>query len=200
MAALASVLSGDPTARATGFDEAWRKRWIPQDRNCSGVSIEGNAVLDGLIGHGVGKRRDRLMVLDALRFIRSLPNWNIVIHSLDQIRAGNLRRHYEELQQIVQVGPETAAFYLRDLCTLFGVDLKGDDSLVTQPIDTWVTRIAEHLGVTGSGEQDDVVRKRIVEACAIAGVSSSEFNAGAWYLGTHSFALALDGMERRAAG
>ena len=64
-----------------------------------------------------------------------------------------------------------------------------------QPIDTWVEQIALRLGLIQQGDEAGAVAEKIVSACRAAGVQPADFNAGAWYLGTHSLDIALASLE-----
>jgi hypothetical protein len=158
-----------------------------------------------VIGKGkVGKSADIKLTIDTFKFIGSLPSKNIVSFSVEQIKTGKLREHYNQLQRsksssgIHSVGPKVASFYLRDLVSLYELDryVLGDDLVLLQPIDAWVRKIALKIGLIGDPEEKDkVIRQRIVEACDRAGLSSVKFNQGAWFLGYHSFEIVLRNLD-----
>ncbi len=160
-------------------------------------SLEG--ALKGRIGKGhVGKARDIHMVLSTLEFVGQLPDWNIVKYSVEQIKQGNLGKHYAELQAsnngITQVGSKIAAFYLRDVIALYSLDDKVavDSAYCIQPVDTWVRKLAYRLKIVDEGANDQTIQKAIVEFCQSKGLSPILFNQGAWYIGYYSYDIALD--------
>ncbi len=158
-----------------------------------------------VIGKGkVGKPADIELTIDTFRYIGSIPSKNIVAFSVDQIREGKLKRHYNQLQRskssdgIRSVGPKIASFYLRDIVSLFGLEdtILPDDLVLLQPIDTWVRKIAFQVGLIDNlNERDDAVRQKIVEACNRLQLSSLKFNQGAWFMGYHSFEIVLRNLN-----
>lgn len=189
---LESHFTGSSESRARSFTKAWDARWIPHEPIGKGSKPLAGPIAEALESERAGKRGDREMVMDTLRYIHGLPQLNVVRYSCDQVSHGGIPAHYEELQKIRQVGPKTASLYLRDLCFIY--DLKPDprDFVTTQPIDTWVRTISMRLGIITGSEVDLVVRERILEACRSAGVSPLDYNAGAWFLGKNSLTVALD--------
>jgi hypothetical protein len=181
--------------------EFWADGSLDLERNRGAIEQR----LGERIGLGkVGKGRDIVMIMDSLDFIYRLPGRNIVAYSIDQVRTGQTVAHYRELQRsenargITQVGPKIAAFYLRDLVSLF--DLEGAidpaSAACLQPVDTWVRQVAEKIGIVGSRAGDDEVRGAIVALCSESGYSAVLFNQGVWYLATHALDLLLDGSVR----
>lgn len=165
------------------------------------------ALLSRIGPRKVGKVRDVDMVMSALDFVDRLPEWanrNIANYSIERIKAGDTSSHYRELQRsessggIIQVGPKIAAFYLRDIVSLYGLeDAVGPaGAACLQPVDTWVRRIAEKLEIARPRAGDDEVKQSIVDLCAQCGCSSALFNQGIWYLATHARDLLLDGVEQ----
>jgi len=194
MGVLRDFFSLDPDEQRQRLDEAWNSSWIPHDQDWSGVIKDGNSLLGALAAAKAGKQRDLEMVLDTLRYIRGLPEWNVVTFSLDEVTSGRIGEHYEALRQIRQVGPKTASFYLRDLCSVYKLKTAGDGLLATQPIDTWVRTISKEVGIIDGTETQGVAKTKILSECERVGVSPADYNAGAWYLGTHSLEVALEGL------
>lgn len=131
----------------------------------------------------MGKGRDREMVLDVLRYIRGLPGHNIVTHTLGEIEAGRIHDHRQQLMELRGVGEKTSAFYLRDVIFLFDIRLAPDQLREIQPVDTWVRQLV--AAVVGP----DADPAEWLAAQAQAGYNAGLLNAGAWYLGKHSFQL-----------
>ena len=126
-------------------------------------------ILRNKIGKGhVGKARDVDMVLSALDFISQLSDLNLVKHSVEQIRQGNLSEHCTKLRAsnggITQVGPKIAALYLRDVISLYNLDDKvsADSAYCVQPVDTWVRKLAYRLKIVDGHANDLKIQRAIV--------------------------------------
>ena len=164
------------------------------------AAVLGQAV--GSEGGKAGKGRDAEMVLSALRFASRLPGHNRVAYSVERVRQGEIRAHYDEMRPersangIRQVGPKIAAFYLRDLVSLFDLDalVASRDQALLQPVDVWVRRVADRLGLAAEAAPDADIRAAILDLCEQHGCSPLLFNQGTWYLGYHSFDLLLEQM------
>ncbi|PKN51355.1 MAG: hypothetical protein CVU55_12000 [Deltaproteobacteria bacterium HGW-Deltaproteobacteria-13] len=161
--------------------------------------------LGNRIGKGkVGKARDVEMIISALSFLDGIPDKNIVRYSVSKIRDGQIYQHYNDLQAanknggIVQVGPKIAAFYLRDVVSVFhlvdGVD--AISAFCLQPVDTWVQKIAEKIGIVSEGTDKAEVQKAIVCMCEQESIPALLFNQGAWFTGYHAFDLVLGLMSK----
>jgi hypothetical protein len=156
------------------------------------------------IGKGkVGKARDVEMVLDAFRFVSSLPSQNVVAYSIERIEAGATYGHFVELQKslnpsggIVSVGPKVASFYLRDVVSLFDLEARipEEQQACLQPVDGWVRKVAARAGLVEAGAADDDVRHAIAVACRSRGYSPLLLNQGCWYAGARSFDLLMDAL------
>jgi len=164
---------------------------------------EFRALLEEHVGAGAGKpgkARDVDMVVSGLRFARALPDHNLVAYSKGRVEAGELAAHYVELQAsrspngIVQVGPKIAAFYLRDLVSLFALDasVAPAEFGLLQPVDVWVRRLVARLALAEENAPEEIVREAIVSLCRERTCSPVFFNQGLWYLGTHAFDLLLE--------
>lgn len=163
--------------------------------------------LQAVIGEGhVGKARDVEMIRSTLHYIDRLADANVVADSVARIKAGNIGQHYADLQisrnpssGIRQVGPKIAAFYLRDLVTLFGLEqyVPSDFQFCLQPIDVWVRRLAVSTGIVGESASDQTIGQAIVMLCAKHGCSPLKFNQGAWYAGYNAFSLLLEALSKQ---
>lgn len=187
-----------PLFLATEKDQTYQ-----DGKQCNWNSIRTS--LGERIGKGkVGKARDVEMIISALDFLDNLPSKNIVAYSVAKIKAGQLYQHYIDLQAakttggITQVGPKIAAFYLRDVVSVFKlIDLVDDKSaFCLQPVDTWVQKIVERIGIVSEGTDKSEIQKAIVSMCEQEGISALLFNQGAWFTGYHSFDLVLDLMSK----
>lgn len=148
----------------------------------------------------IGKARDVKMVLSTLDYISNLPNYNIVAYSVECIKAGEINKHYEELQHsrnkegIIQVGPKIASFYLRDVVSLFPLesDISYDFQFCLQPVDVWVRKLAIKTGMVSNSATDEQIQEAIILLCQKQDCSPLLFNQGAWYLGHFAFELLIE--------
>jgi len=158
--------------------------------------------LQKAIGKGkVGRGRDIDMVISILDFVSGLKeeDKNVVRYSISKIKEGDLEGHFRELDQIFSIGPKVASLYLRDLVHIYSLEksIKDKDKIYLQPIDVWVRKVAVKTGIIKDGKlSDDEVRRRIVKACEKIGVSPIKFNQGAWYVGSHSFDILLENLNK----
>lgn len=184
-----------------GFQDAYRElssqSWVPVKR-----------ALGDCIGRGkVGKARDAAMVVSSLQFIGGLPDLNIVKYAVREITGGRIDQLYSSLQAaksptgIVQVGPKVAAFYLRDVVSLYRLDdtVSPEFGFCLQPIDVWVRKVVGRLGLAPHSGDDHDLQVAIVDACRANGVSPLLFNQGAWYLGFNAFDILLELLAKQAS-
>ncbi len=153
------------------------------------------------VGKGkVGKARDIEMVISSLQYVNHLSDSNIVAYSIRCIRAGKIGQHYDEIQRarneagIVQVGPKIAAFYLRDVVSLFALEDKvsADFQFTLQPVDVWVRRVAFETKMVPKEASDQYIRQAIIDLCDEEGCSPLQFNQGAWFAGAYAFPLLME--------
>jgi hypothetical protein len=163
--------------------EKWRSQGNPLwDAFCKKYDIDEGKK------SGTGRERDREMVLSSLSFIvNHCDNCNILEHSIQHIQNGEIITLSDELHNIVSVGDKIASFFLRDTVFVYNLEtyLKPEDYYYVLPVDTWVRKVADKLGIEANA-------KAIAIACQQNGVSPIKFDQGAWYLGSHSFSELLD--------
>jgi hypothetical protein len=158
------------------------------------------------IGKGyIGKSKDIDLCTSALSFILTINENNLTKYSLDLIKDQRVGHLYVSLQRnqnntipgVISVGPKTASLYIRDLISLFELDnfLRDSDYFYVQPIDTWVKKVCEKIGIIDKDDNDSTIRENISLACIENGVSPFKFNQGAWYLGHNSFDIALNSIK-----
>lgn len=143
-----------------------------------------------------GKQRDRAMVVDTLKFISTIPDYNILHYSIKQIKEGKIKELDHDLREIRQVGQKTCSLFLRDTVSFYNLEsyLSTSDFDVVQPVDTWVHQMAKKLGIIDQDMKlSELVQKRhLIPMAAIkAKVSPIDFNQGLWYLPTHAVDLLL---------
>lgn len=172
---------------------AWDEGMIPHSDDWQ--RLKNSTLETALLNAKAGKARDVEMVLDVLRFIHPLPKFNIVSHSLTEIREGRIGQLYAEIDSIWQIGQKVSSFFLRDLAFIFNLNLSPQEFFTIQPIDTWVKQVAINTGICISKTPDHRIVGKIVDACNKAGVDPKKVNAGAWYLGANSFEILLDAIK-----
>lgn len=135
---------------------------------------------------GTGRGRDKEMVQDALRFATEDCEFNILECSVKLICRGNIGDLYRRLDKIVGVGPKVASLFLSTTVFIYELDsyLQPTDYEYVVPIDRWVRRIADTLGIRTDS-------KSIAKVCQDNGISPIKFEQGVWYLGSHSLEVVL---------
>ena len=183
------------------------EEYFPKDNNQRLIFQNNNnwnelkLLLDDKIGRGrIGKSRDVEMVISALKFVENIEGNNLVNYSINEISNNRLSQHYYDIQKsenengIVQVGKKIAAFYLRDIVSVFNLEnnIQNEDFIYLQPIDTWLRKIAKKINIVPQDANDRNIINMIVEQCNNENVSPILFNQGAWYLGYNAFNILLD--------
>jgi hypothetical protein len=75
--------------------------------------------------------------------------------------------------------------------------MSKEDLIFSQPIDTWVRKVALKVSIIDKNNEDDsIVREKIVKACLDLNVSTIKFNQGAWFLGHNSFDIVLENLNK----
>lgn len=184
-ACLDEVFNTDPDSV---LDDLWRCGGLPQDAEWTGFEAAQSRLWQAF-NAGMGKRRDREMVLDALRYVQGLSEHNVVRHSLASIDAGIVVQHRAEISALWGAGPKTSAFYLRDVVFLTCRRLAASDLLALQPIDTWVDQVRLLIDPSAPTGHDAAAQWFVNHAQA--GYDPAKLNAGAWYLGKHAFRVCL---------
>lgn len=170
------------------LDDLWRCGELPQDAEWTGFDA-AQSRLWRAFDSSMGKRRDREMLLDALRYVHGLTGYNVVRHSLASIDAGIVVQHRVEISSLWGAGPKTSAFYLRDVVFLTGRRLAATDLLALQPIDTWVDQVRLLIDPSAPAGHDAAAQWFVRHADT--GYDPAKLNAGAWYLGKHAFRVCL---------
>ncbi|MFW9801791.1 MAG: hypothetical protein ACFFFC_04025 [Candidatus Thorarchaeota archaeon] len=156
--------------------------------------------LSEVIGPGkIGRGNDIKMILSVLKYCIEKPSSSIVARTKFEIERGRLREHYLELKSIFQFGPKITSFYLRDVVDLFQLEsfIDEDDFVLLHPVDTWVRKIAEKIGLATHENSINTIQRAITKACIRGSVFHTKFNQGAWYLGAKGTEVALDILERK---
>jgi thermostable 8-oxoguanine DNA glycosylase len=155
-------------------------------------------VIEGaLMGAGVNNHIDRKMVIESIKFLRSIKDNNIVKYCLLAIKDRKTVEVYNELINIHGIGPKLASFFLRDLCFLYRIEPATKEELIcVQPVDTWVRKVAVRLGIPGCtpDKHEAQTVEPIVSFCTKHKISPLKFNCGAWYAGALSFDILIDSL------
>lgn len=154
--------------------------------------------LDELENAGVGNQYDRRMVVEILEFIEGISDNDVIEYVEEKANNEELETAFEELTDIFNVGPKKATLFLRDAVTLLELDecVASDDYKYLFPVDTWVHRVADELGIVETDGPDWTKdSEAIVDECP-DGTSPIEFNQGAWYLGANAFDVLMDYLLR----
>jgi len=141
------------------------------------------------------KKINEKLIKDFLKRVQTC-NSNLFLWLEEHIVNSGLESTYLELLKIHGVGKKIASSILRDTVWLLRLekDISSQDLIYLQPIDTWIKRISFELWedfhtfqwkVFKNKIDEFVIAKRIVEHCIKLGVSSIEFNQGAWYFGSN---------------
>jgi len=147
------------------------------------------------IKSGLGRGRDKEMVLNTLHFISTIPQYghNVLSYSIDHIQNNKIPKLFKSFDEIRSVGVKTASFFIRDTVAFYGLETPTFVyDKYTQPIDTWVRQVCKKLHIVA--KNDNILVNKIVQHCKVAGVSPIKFNQGCWYLGSHSLELIFQGF------
>lgn len=136
--------------------------------------------------NSVSNFADRGMIESIIIFLSSIPLNNIISYSLNQIKNSKIKQHYGELSNLYFVGDKLITFYFRDLDYIFNLNkyFIKEDYLFLQPIDTWVRQISKKIGITDDEKDLEKIKTKIIDACHNAGVNPSDYNLGAWFVGS----------------
>ncbi len=143
----------------------------------------------------LGNEEDIMMVLDLLKLISDENKKNIYKHLKETIQDKGVKEAYNELIKIRAISDKIAAFVIRDIGLLHPEIIKTEDYEYAFPVDTWVNRISTRLGCKIN---DPVgIRQFLIKQCNDFGISPPKFAAGLWFLGFHSFDLALEYVREK---
>jgi hypothetical protein len=121
---------------------------------------------------------------------------NLFVWVRDEVEAtGEIRPVYLEVNDITGIGRKIATFMLRDMVWFWDLEEQVviHDREYLHPIDRWVRRVAVLLWPDLEGADRSEIAQRLAQECDAHGISSAEFNQGAWYLGARE----LHGDESR---
>ncbi len=123
-----------------------------------------------------------------IRLIAQKRIKNIARFVLDKFKENDTKTAYNFLKEVRGIDVKISPFYLRDIADkaiekkLISNENEIADLYLLQPIDTWVDQVVKIIFPEEIKEKVKKQRK-IVEICKSAGVSTINFNQGAWILG-----------------
>lgn len=138
--------------------------------------------------------KDLLMVMSYFNFITSNNIENIYTYTKKMIKENNIKKVYEELDSVSNIGDKIATFIIRDI-GLLNEGLINDDYEYAIPVDTWVMQISNKIGSNIDGSLTDKKRnelkKFLIGICHENNIDPLRFAAGLWVLGYHSLDLVM---------
>jgi hypothetical protein len=168
-----------------------------KDQNFSFDSLE-----EELKQNEVNNKADRMMVIDTLKFIKNLDDYNITNFAIKGLKE-NEQESYDKLRDIKFIGDKIATLYFREICWMF--DIKIKNQMLIFPIDTWVKQIINRLRILDGDKilplielrkvKDSKVKEKAIEVCIQNSIDPIKFNAGVWYIGTHSLEIVLNNLN-----
>jgi hypothetical protein len=129
---------------------------------------------------------DLMMVMDTLRLLCRPECRNIYCCLMRQIESDGLKTAYRTLFELHGVADKLASMTIRDLGILHP-NLISADFEVVFPVDTWVRKVATHLGCLA--KTDPEIKRYFIRECEQHGVNVILFVAGMWYLGANSLTV-----------
>ena len=160
--------------------------------------------LDGeLVNKGVNNGADRIMVLESIKFIKKIEDYNMTKYFINKLQKNEQEAYNELIEEIKYVGDKIATLYFREICWIFDIKIKNYQMIF--PIDTWVKQIINKLGILNGGElssrelkkiKESEVKKKAIEICLKYDIDPIKFNAGIWYIGTHSLEILLNNLDK----
>ena len=195
-----SFMRGRPDTLSIRFKDKTMeilKRTVFNDLNYNLEKLE-----EELIKAGVNNKGDRLMILDSIKFIKKIKDYNMTSYFINKLQKNEQEAYEELIKDIKYVGDKIATLYFRELCWLFDIKVKNYEFIF--PIDTWVKQIINKLGILNeifSSEKlkkikESEVKKKAIDVCLKYNIDPIKFNAGAWYIGYHSFEILLKNLNK----
>ena len=130
-----------------------------------------------------------MMVLDVLNFVSVNERKNIYLYLKKLIEDNEIKKAYEDLDNLRAIGDKIATFTLRDI-GLLNPNLIKNNYRYAFPIDTWVKQIANNIGCTS--KELNEVRACLLIKCEEEKIDPLKFASGLWYLGFNSLELLLE--------
>lgn len=151
-----------------------------------------------LKNNGVNKEGDRLMVVSLVNFIQSNHKKNLLKFLIEKIKSKKVNEAYKSLDEIWSIGPKIASLILRDIVYIYKLEnhLNNKDYYFLQPIDTWVNKISQKVGLINKDKIYKDEAKDITDKCFKYGANPIHYNQGVWYIGANSLQIVLRNLGR----
>ena len=201
--ALESALGKQATSKAKSLLTLYNKGFLDKDQwdrtdNDLTVALDKKYQVASK-PRSTGKRGDKLMVLDFLRFIcvnrqSETEPLNFAKYVVIKIKQHETKKLVNEIKTLYQVGPKICSFLLRDVVCFLELSeyICREDYQYLLPVDTWVRQVARRIGIEGS---DLHLPRELADACSKCSISPIAFNQGAWYLGAKAFDILFDNLD-----
>jgi len=160
--------------------------------------IQSLTTKNSKIGREINNGSDLLMILDVLKFIsENEERANIYLYILNKINSNNIKKVYDELRKIYEIGPKIASLIIRDIVLINEIKIKIKDNLqYIFPVDTWVKKT--FLNINNNKENDKISSLEVEKFFEKEGFSGSNIPliaAGVWYLAINSLDILIKIIE-----
>jgi hypothetical protein len=134
---------------------------------------------------GENKRLNMPVVQGIIELAQTSINYNPFEEMLSKLPSETVTAYFH-LRNISGIGDKIAAFLLRDIVSMAGLDdkIQSQDQILLQPIDRWVNGISAYIWNNPERAPAWFVASRIVSECKKYGCSPIKFNQGAWKYGS----------------
>jgi len=132
------------------------------------------------------------MVYGAIAAVSGMPENNVMKLAKDEIEGRSVKAAYDKITDIKYIKDKLTCMFLRDVAYLYDLcdNITNDDVKYFLPVDTWVLQWCRKLGVLSEEKAPrDKVKMRMVEECAISGVSPIYFDHGLWGMSQLQYVL-----------
>ncbi|NPV49639.1 MAG: hypothetical protein HPY60_00370 [Candidatus Methanofastidiosum sp.] len=119
---------------------------------------------------------------------------------IENIKSGEIKKVYSELDSIISIGHKIASFILRDIVYIYNLEdeyLKSDEYAFVFPLDTWVVKVSNSIGILTEKEKKQLknlnglpdntklsLSASIAERLNTNEINPIHYNQGAWYFGS----------------
>ncbi|MCL5432587.1 MAG: hypothetical protein M1524_00525 [Patescibacteria group bacterium] len=164
---------------------------IGKDRSYEKLSKNLEDIDKKLKENLVNNFADRKMIYSTITFLSKIPDRNIINYSLDRIQKGQINDLFGQLDEISFVGDKLITFYFRDIDYIFKIKkyLSEKELIYLMPIDVWVRKISIRLKIITGKEDLETLKNKIIRTCLEYKVDPSDYNLGAWFVGSRRIIL-----------
>jgi len=136
-------------------------------------------------GFGENERLNKTVVQGIVKLAQASNHFNPFEELCSKLPADTVAAFFL-LRNIKGIGDKIAAFLLRDIVSMTGLDdeIQRQDQILLQPVDRWVNGISAYIWNNPDRAPAWFVASRIISECEKYGYSPIKFNQGAWKYGT----------------